>query len=69
MPSQIANAKVVTAYERNANVNQMDVVKFGSYVQSSVNAQEAIEWLVLEKQDNRALALFFLSLNDNPMGK
>ena len=57
--SQISNANPVTSYSEDTTVDQMDTVTFGSYPQSdeSGNIKEPIEWLVLEKQADRALLL------------
>ncbi|MBP3201923.1 MAG: hypothetical protein J6M39_09795 [Lachnospiraceae bacterium] len=55
--SQISQVKVVTDYSSNTTVDQMDTVTFGSYPQSDVSGstKEPIEWIVIEKQNGKAL--------------
>lgn len=57
--SQISQVKLVTEYSDDTTVDQMDTVAFGSYPQSdaSGNIKEPIEWIVLEKQDDKILLL------------
>lgn len=59
LSNKIRNAKVVTQYNADTTVDHMDTVTFGSYPQSdtSGNTKEPIEWIILEKQGNRALLL------------
>lgn len=49
---QIKNAKPITDYDSNTSINQMDYVTFGLDEKS-----EPIEWIVLEKSNNKALLL------------
>ena len=53
------NAKLVTNYSPDTVIDQMDTVSFGSYPQSdaSGNIKEPIEWIVLDRQDNKILLL------------
>ena len=57
--SDIRKVKPVTKYWKNSVVDNFDTVIFGSYPQSdaSGNAKEPIEWIVLERDDNKALLL------------
>ena len=56
---QIEKAKLVTEYDVNTSVEDMDIVTFGSYPQSDVTGKtkDPIEWIVLDRQDNKALLL------------
>ena len=56
---QLKNIKVVTQYDINTLIDEFDTVKFGSYPQRDIsgNIKDAIEWIVLEKQENKALLL------------
>lgn len=55
----ITKAKLVTEYNNNTTIEMMDSVKFGSYPQSDKegNKKDDIEWIVLDRQDNKALLL------------
>ena len=57
--SRIDLCKTVTEYSEDTTVEQMDTVTFGSYPQSdaSGNYKEPIEWIVLEKQGDKAFLL------------
>lgn len=55
--SQISQAKLVAEYSEDTTVDQMDTVTFGSYYQSNSNTKEPIEWIVLARQNNKALLL------------
>ena len=55
--SNISKVKLVTEYDNNTLVDNMDTVIFGSYYQSNVSSKEPIEWLVLDRQGNRVLLL------------
>lgn len=57
--SDIRKVKPVTKYWKNSVVDNFDTVIFGSYPQSdaSGNAKEPIEWIVLERDENKALLL------------
>lgn len=57
IPSNIKSAKLVSDYSESTVVYFMDTVKFGSYPQSDISGtnKEEIEWIVLERQDNKAL--------------
>ena len=59
LSEQINNAKLLTEYSEDTLIDQIDIVKFGSYPQSdaSGNVKEPIEWIVLDRYDNRALLL------------
>ena len=58
---QISKAKLVSTYGDMSTIDEMDIVTFGSYPQSSTYADklEPIEWIVLERdsKNNRALLL------------
>ena len=56
---QISQARLVTSYSDETTVDQMDTVTFGSYPQSDASGvnKEPIEWLVLDRQGNKALLL------------
>lgn len=49
----------MTEYPANTTVDQMDTVTFGSYPQSDVTGtvKEPIEWIVLERQRDKALLI------------
>ena len=53
------STKLVTEYTADTFVDQMDTVKFGSYPQSDANGnkKEPIEWIVLDRQENKSLLL------------
>ena len=57
--SHIAKCKLVSEYSENTKVDQMDTITFGSYPQSdaSGNTKEPIEWIVLDKQEDKALLM------------
>ena len=55
--SDIDKVKLVTEYWQNTKIENIDTVKFGSYPQSNETEKEPIEWIVLERQDNKALLL------------
>lgn len=55
--SNISKVKLVTEYDINTLVDNMDTVTFGSYYQSNSSSKEPIEWIVLDRQGNRALLL------------
>ena len=59
LSTQIKNVKVVIDYNEDTLIEQMDTIKFGSYPQTDItgNKKEPIEWLVLEKKENKALLL------------
>lgn len=56
---QINKARCVTEYSTDTIVDQMDTVTFGSYPQSDKtgNTKDPIEWIVLDKQDDKVLLL------------
>ena len=57
--TDIEKAKLVTEYWQNARVENLDTVRFGSYSQTNANegTGDPIEWIVLERQDRKALLL------------
>lgn len=55
--SDIEKVKPVTEYWKNTEIENIDTVRFGSYPQLNENTKEPIEWIVLERQDNKALLL------------
>ena len=59
LSEQIRNARLVTEYSKDTLIDQIDTVKFGSYPQSdaSGNTKEPIEWIVLDRQGDKALLL------------
>ena len=59
---KIGNANVISAYSIDNTVEDMDVVEFGSYQQDNSGNIEPIKWIVLEKDDNKALLLSKYSL-------
>ncbi|MBO6119930.1 MAG: hypothetical protein J6P02_05640, partial [Lachnospiraceae bacterium] len=66
LSEQIKNAKLLTEYSEDTLIDQIDTVKFGSYPQSdaSGNTKDPIEWIVLDRQKDRAL-LMSKSILDN----
>lgn len=59
VPKNINSVKVITDYDPDTVVDVMDTVKFGSYPQNdtSGNSKDPIEWIVLDRQGNKALLL------------
>ena len=59
LTSQINKTKCVSDYNEDTCVNVMDTIKFGMYPQNDISGsrKEAIEWLVLEKDDLNHRAL------------
>ena len=62
--SQISQVKEVTQYSGDITVDQMDTVVFGKFPQNedsgvelSIAKKDPIEWIVLEKNDNKILLL------------
>ena len=57
--SEIKKVKPVTKYWKKSFVDNFDTVKFGSYPQNDVTGdiKEPIEWIVLERDGNKALLL------------
>lgn len=57
--TDINDTKAVTEYPQNTTVDNMETILFGSYPQSDItgNMKEPIEWIVLEKQVDKALLL------------
>lgn len=53
----IDDVKILTEYSIDTTIDQMESVKFGAYPQSDVsgNKKDAIEWIVLDRQGNKAL--------------
>lgn len=56
---QIANTELLSEYSVDTRVDQMKTIKFGSFPQnnSNGNIKEPIEWIVIDKQGNKALLL------------
>ena len=59
LSTQIKKAKLVTEYPADTIIDQMDTVTFGSYPQSDASGKtnDPIEWIVLNRDGNRALLL------------
>ena len=57
--SEIFKAKLVIEYPADTTVDEMDTVTFGSYPQSDATGatKDPIEWIVLNRDGNRALLL------------
>ena len=57
--SQISQVKLVSEYSPETSVEYIDAVFFGEYPQLDPlgNTKEPLEWLVLNRQDNRALLI------------
>lgn len=53
------SVKLVTEYDENTTIDDMETVTFGSYPQSDItgNIKEPIEWIVLDRQENKCLLL------------
>lgn len=53
----IKKVKTSTEYSIDTTIDQMETVTFGTYPQSDIsgNKKDAIEWIVLDRQDNKAL--------------
>ena len=58
-PKNINSVKLVSDYNKNTLIDDMETVKFGSYPQSDANGntKDPIEWIVLDRKDNKALLL------------
>ena len=74
--SKISKVKSIMEYAKdkhfsNFTVDKFDTVKFGSYPQSdeSGNKKEPIEWIVLEREGNKALLLSKYILDANQYDK
>ena len=63
---EINKAKLVSEYDEKSNVEQYDTVVFGSYEQDNniENGKEDIEWLVLDRNEDRALLISKYILDD-----
>lgn len=59
IPKNISSVKLISDYNKNTLVDEMETVTFGSYPQSdaSGNTKDPIEWMVLDRKDNKALLL------------
>ena len=53
----IQDAKLVSQYDVETTVDNMDTVLFGSYYQNDSSNKEPIEWLVLDRQGDKSLLL------------
>ena len=62
LSNMIRNANVISAYSIDNTIEDMDTVKFGSYRQDNSEILKPIEWIVLEKEGNKALLLSKYSL-------
>ena len=64
---QIKNARTTVDYANDTLVNQMNTVLFGSYPQSDVSGsrKDPIEWIVLEKQNDKALLMSKLIIEND----
>lgn len=62
LSNKIRNANTISTYSIDNTVEDMDTVKFGSYQQDNSRTVSPIEWIVLEKGDNKALLLSKYSL-------
>ena len=53
------DVKLITNYGLDTSIEQIDTIKFGSYPQSdaSGNKKEPIEWIVIDRQENKSLIL------------
>lgn len=53
------SVKLVSEYSEDTTIDEMDTVLFGKYPQSdeSGNKKDSIEWIVLERDDNKAFLL------------
>ena len=58
-PKNIHSVKLISDYNKNTLIDDMETVKFGSYPQSDANGntKDPIEWIVLDRKDNKALLL------------
>lgn len=54
--SEIASKKAVTEYNENSTVDDFDTVTFGRY-ELGISASSDIEWIILEKKNDKALLL------------
>ncbi len=66
--SKINEIKKICKYEMIKNANVGDYIKFGTYEQdnNTANGKEDIEWLILEKTDNRILVISKYALDCKP---
>lgn len=53
------NVKLISSYSQDTSIDDMETVKFGSYPQSDAcgNTKEPIEWIVLDRQEDKSLLL------------
>lgn len=53
------NVKLISSYSQDTSVDDIETVKFGSYPQSdeSGKTKEPIEWIVLDRQEDKSLLL------------
>lgn len=59
VPKNINSVKLISDYDKNTLVDEMETVTFGSYPQNDANGntKDPIEWIVLEREGNKALLL------------
>ena len=57
MQTEIKNCKLVSDYPKDTMCNEMQSIKFGRYYQSNSTDKESIEWLVLEREEDKALLI------------
>lgn len=55
--SQIDQVKLITEYSDDTKIEDIDTVTYGSYYQSNGSNKEAIEWIVLDREEDSALLL------------
>lgn len=55
--SQIDQVKLITEYSDDTMIEDIDTVTYGSYYQSNGSNKEAIEWIVLDREEDSALLL------------
>ena len=59
LSSAIRKSKLVTEYDQNTSIDEMDTVTFGTYPKDDISGEtkDAIEWIVLEKDTANKKAL------------
>lgn len=55
--SNTSGVKRVTEYPDNYTIEEMQTITFGNYYKSNSSSKEPIEWIVLEKQNGKALVM------------
>lgn len=68
LDSDLVGAKIVSQYSKNTDFNRLNTVQIGQYHQkgSNINERQSIDWIVLAKQDGKALLMSKYTLDKIP---